>query len=180
VAHAIPTVETERLTLHEWRPADVDAYARICSDPEVMRYLWPPRPATPAEAAYGVMQMREHWGEHGFGHWAVEERESGRFVGRTGIKHHPEWELDPTNTEVGWLYGPEVWGRGYATEAARAAMAFLREEIGRTGEIISIAHPDNLASRRVMEKVGLGYAGRRLWEGKGIEIVWYSSEVAGA
>jgi RimJ/RimL family protein N-acetyltransferase len=174
MAHAIPTVETERLILHEWRPEDVDAYARICADPQVMRYLWPPRAASPAESAYGVEQMREHWHHHGFGHWAVEERETGRFVGRTGIKHHPEWELDPDNAEVGWLYDPTVWGRGYAPEAARAAMRFLREEIGHEGEIISITHPENTASMRVMEKVGLAYAGRRFWEGKGIEIVWYA------
>ena len=79
--------------------------------------MLPSRPVTAAEAAYDVQQLRGHWLEHGFGHWAVEEKESGRFVGRTGIKRHPDWDLDLDNTEVGWLYDRAVWGRGYATEA---------------------------------------------------------------
>ncbi|HYI38611.1 MAG TPA: GNAT family protein, partial [Thermoleophilaceae bacterium] len=74
----IPTVETERLVLSEWTPQDVDQYARICAIPEVMQYMWPARPATPAESAYGVQLLREHWQRWGFGHWAVHEKESGR------------------------------------------------------------------------------------------------------
>jgi len=175
--HKVPTIETQRLILREWRSRDVDAYARICADPEVMRFMWPARPATPAEAAYGVELMREHWLRWGFGHWAVEERQSGRFVGRTGVKRHPDWELDPENTEVGWLYDKTVWGRGYATEGARAAVRFMLEEIGRP-EVISIAHPDNAASRRVMEKVGLSYAGARHWTARNIDVVWYSTSAA--
>ncbi len=87
-------LETERLLLREWLDEDVDVYARICSDAEVMRYMLPPGPLTHAEAAYDVNLLREHWARHGFGHWAVEERESGRFVGRTGVKRHPDWDLD--------------------------------------------------------------------------------------
>jgi len=174
----IPTIETERLVLREWRPADVDEYARICSDPEVMRFMWPARAARPEESAYGVELLREHWSRWGFGHWAVQEKESGRFVGRTGVKRHPDWELDPDNTEVGWLYDKAVWGRGYATEGARAAIGFAFEQIGRP-EVISIAHPENAASRRVMEKAGLSYAGARRWEARGIDVVWYSKALGG-
>jgi RimJ/RimL family protein N-acetyltransferase len=169
----IPIIETERLILREWRPADVDEYARICAIPEVMRYMWPARPASPAESAYGVKLLEEHWLRWGFGHWAVEERESGRFVGRTGIKRHDDWELDPDNTEVGWLYDPAVWGRGYATEGAREAVRFALEELGRP-EVISIAHPDNAASQRVMAKAGMTYAGTRRWDARGIDVVWFS------
>lgn len=169
----IPVVETDRLILREWRPADVDAYARLCAMPEVMRFMWPARPATVAESAYSAAQLQEHWLRWGFGHWAVQDRETGRFVGRTGIKRHPDWDLDPLNTEVGWMYDPAVWGRGYATEGARAAVAFCFEEVG-SPEVISIAHPDNRASHRVMEKAGLTYAGRRMWGERGIDVVWYS------
>lgn len=137
--------------------------------------MLPPRPVTPAEAAYDVQQLRGHWLEHGFGHWAVEEKESGRFVGRTGIKRHADWDLDPENTEVGWLYDRSVWGRGYATEAALEVVRFAFKEIGRP-EVISITHPDNAASRRVMEKAGLSYAGARRWEARGLDVVWYASQ----
>ena len=171
--HAIPVIETERLVLREWREPDVDAYARICADPRVMRYMWPPRGLTSAEVAYDVLRLREHWQRHGFGHWAVEERESGRTVGRTGIKRHDDWTLDPDNTEVGWLYERAAWGKGYATEAAREVVRFCFDELERP-EVISISHPDNLGSRRVMEKVGLSYAGARHWEARSMDVVWYS------
>lgn len=174
----VPTIATDRLILHDWTPADVDSYARICSDPGVMRFMWPARAATPAESAYGVQLLREHWLQWGFGHWAVHEKESGRFVGRTGIKRHPDWELDADNTEVGWLYDEAVWGRGYATEGARAAIDFVIERLGPR-EVISIAHPDNVASRRVMEKAGLSYAGARRWAARGIDVVWYSTTSGG-
>lgn len=165
-------LETERLLLREWREEDVGEYARICSDPEVMRFMMPARPVTYAEAALDAANLREHWRRQGFGHWVVEEKETGRFVGRTGVKRHPDWDLDPDNTEIGWLYDREVWGRGYATEGALAAVRFCLEELGRP-EVISIAHPDNAASRRVMEKAGLSYAGARRWEGRGLDVVWY-------
>ena len=151
----------------------MDAYARICADAEVMRYMLPARPVTHAEAAFDVQNLREHWRVHGFGHWAVEEKESGRFVGRAGLKHHDNWPLDPDNTEVGYLFDRGMWGKGYATEAARAAIAFAFETLDRE-EVISIARPDNAASRRVMEKAGLSYAGATRWEARGIDVVWYS------
>jgi RimJ/RimL family protein N-acetyltransferase len=174
---ANPALETERLLLREWRESDVEDYARICSDPEVMRYMFPPRAHTYAEAAADARRLREHWERWGFGHWAVEERATGRFVGRTGFKRHPDWPLDPDNTECGWLFAREVWGRGYATEAARAAVRFGFEELNRP-EVISIARPGNAASRRVMEKAGLSYAGARRWEEREIDVVWYSARPA--
>jgi [ribosomal protein S5]-alanine N-acetyltransferase len=166
-------LETPRLLLREWQDRDVDAYARICADSEVMRHMLPQRGITPAEAAFDVQLLREHWAEHGFGHWAVEEKESGRFVGRTGLKHHDNWPLDPDNTEVGYLLDRGVWGRGYATEAAQEAIRYAFEELDRD-EVISIARPENAASRRVMEKAGLTYAGATVWEAREIDVVWYS------
>jgi len=170
----VPRIETERLVLREWRDTDVNSYARICADPEVMRFMVPARGLSHAEAAYDVQGLREHWTRHGFGHWAVEEKASGALVGRTGIKRHSDWALDPENTEAGWLYGQRFWGKGYASEAAREVVLYGLEKLG-SPEVISIAHPDNAGSRRVMEKAGLTYAGARRWEEKGLDVVWYSS-----
>ena len=170
-------IETARLLLREWHDADVERYADICSDPLVMRYMWPEaRAQTYEEAAADVARLREHWDRQGFGHWVVEEKATGRMVGRTGLKHHPDWAPDPENTECGWLYAREVWGRGYATEAALEVVRFGLESLGRP-DVISIAHPDNAASRRVMEKVGLTYAGSRHWEERGIDVVWYGTRL---
>ena len=119
--------------LRDWRDPDVDAYARICADPQVMRYMHPPRALTSAEVAYDALRLREHWQRHGFGHWVVEERESGRMVGRTGIKRHDDWPLDPENTEAGWLYERAAWGKGYATEAALEVVRFCLEELEPAG-----------------------------------------------
>jgi RimJ/RimL family protein N-acetyltransferase len=171
---AVLELRTQRLLLRGWRDADVDEIARICSDPETMRYMLPSRPLTRAEAALDVENLREHWRVHGFGNWAVEELESGRLIGRAGVKRHSDWPLDPLNTEVGWLLDRAVWGRGLASEGARAAVNFCFEALGRP-EVISITHPDNAASRRVMEKAGLSFAGERRWEEKGLDVVWYSA-----
>ncbi len=172
--NGFPVLETERLVLREWRDTDVNAYARICADPEVMRFMLPARGLSHAEAAYDVQGLREHWARHGFGHWAVEEKAGGALAGRTGLKRHPDWTLDPENTEVGWLYARRFWGQGYASEAAKAAVGFAFEEL-ESPEVISIALPQNLASRRVMEKVGLAYAGERHWEARDLDVVWYST-----
>jgi ribosomal-protein-alanine N-acetyltransferase len=104
----------------------------------------------------------------------VEEKATGAFVGRTGIKRHTDWTLDPENTEAGWLYGRRSWGKGYATEAAREVVLYGLETV-ESPEVISIAHPDNVGSQKVMEKAGLTYAGARRWEERGLDVVWYSS-----
>ena len=170
----IPTLETPRLLLREWRDEDVAPYAAINADAEVRRFMDPARPLTEAEAALEIDHLKEHWQRLGFGHWAVELRETGELIGRTGIKRHPDWEPDPLNTEVGWLYARSAWGKGIATEGAIEAVRFCLEEVG-SREVISIAHMENLASHRVMKKAGLTWAGARRWYERGIDVVWYHS-----
>lgn len=165
-----PTIETARLILRPWGDGDLETYARITSDPETMRYMWSGAGHSPPEAEIDVRAMVEHWERWDFGHWVVEERETGEMIGRTGIKRHDDWELDPENTEVGWLYDRSRWNRGYATEGALAAVAFAFEELGRP-EVISIADVDNAASQRVMAKAGLTRRGRRFW--RGLDVAWW-------
>ena len=172
---AIPELETPRLVLRPWRDGDLDAYAAMNVDPEVREYMFPPRPLTREESAWEIEQLTAQWERLGFGHWAVELRETGDLIGRTGAKRHDDWDLDPENTEVGWLYARSAWGRGLATEGAIAAVSFCLEELERP-EVISIAHLSNGASHRVMQKAGLEWAGGRRWHERRLNVVWYSSK----
>ena len=169
----IPEVETERLLLRGWLPQDVEAYARINSDPVVRRYMWPARVLSESESYGDVGALLDQWERIGFGHWAVVLKETGETIGRTGAKQHADWPLGPDNCEVGWLYSRDAWGKGYATEGARAALRFMFEDAGRH-EVISIADGHNHASHRVMERIGLSRAGAMRWESRRMDVVWYS------
>ena len=172
---SIPRIETPRLVLRAWREEDLDAYAAMNADEEVRTYMFPGRALNRAESAEEIAQMCDQWRRLGFGHWAVELRETGELIGRTGAKRHNDWDLDPENTEVGWLYARPAWGKGYATEGATAAVRFLLEDLRRP-EVISIAHLSNVASHRVMRKAGLEWAGARRWYERRLDVVWYSSK----
>lgn len=144
--------QTARLRLRQWRDDDLAEIARLGRDERFMRYLSPGgRLGTADDAAEGLERWRRHWDEHGYGIWAVEERESGRFVGRVGLSHHRLW---PQDVEVGWALDPDVWGRGYATEAGAAALAHAFERLA-VERVVSVVHPDNRASIRVMERLGI-------------------------
>jgi hypothetical protein len=121
-------IETSRLLLRRWREGDLDAYARICADPEVMRYL----PATLGreESAEQMAWFERHWEERGFGLWAVEEKASGEFIGFIGLVYHDGWPEGEHKTEVGWRLGRAHWGRGLATEGALASVRYGFEGLG--------------------------------------------------
>jgi RimJ/RimL family protein N-acetyltransferase len=168
-AAEVPTLETTRLRLRGWSARDAASYERIMGHPRVTSALG----RRPEPGAAAVSRLARQWREQGFGHWAVEERASGALIGRIGLAHHPDWTPDPDNVEVGWTLDPEVWGRGLATEGGGAALA---DGFGRLGleRIISITLPENRASRRVMEKLGLTLRGSARW--RGAEHVWYAVE----
>ena len=122
--HSLPTMETSRLLLRQWRDEDFDAYARICADPVVMRYMGNGgAPLTRGQAAERFASIQRHWRKHRFGLWAVEEKASGEFIGRIGLQHHEDWP-GAHKVEVGWLLDRAYWGRGLATEAARASLTY--------------------------------------------------------
>jgi RimJ/RimL family protein N-acetyltransferase len=121
---------------------------RLNTDPRFTAFLTPDgRAFTPAALA----RWRRHWDEHDFGLWAVEEREGGRFVGRVGVQFHRLWPADP---EVGWGIDPELWGRGYATEAGAAAIAHAFETL-EIPRLVSIVLPGNTASIAVQTRLGI-------------------------
>ena len=143
------TLETERLILRMFHEDDFESSARICVDPEVMRYIADGKPFTRLEAWRHMAFLIGHWHLRGYGPWAVEEKESGRMVGRIGFLNPDGWP----SFEVGWTLAKEVWGRGYATEGARRALEYAFNELNQA-HVISLIHPDNKASIRVAERLG--------------------------
>jgi RimJ/RimL family protein N-acetyltransferase len=145
----IPRLTTERLLMREFRPTDFDAYAEMMADADVARHLMDGRPLTRAEAWRQMAMFIGHWQLRGFGLWAVEERATGRFIGRIGClmpEGFPAFEIAYTLTR-------SAWGKGYAREGAAAALAYARNTLKRT-EIASLIRPANTASMRVALSLG--------------------------
>jgi RimJ/RimL family protein N-acetyltransferase len=142
-------IETPRLRLRPLEPADADIYARWHADEVLMEHMGRD-PLDRAESDEAFSRHLRHWNHHGFGLMMVEEKETGLVVGRSGVHYHRVWPHEP---EVGWLIDVAWQGRGFATEAGAACIgwAFERLECLR---VVSICTPANLASRRVMEKLG--------------------------
>ena len=164
----VPEIVTRRLRLRGWREGDVELMAAIYAEPEVVRYL---RPLDLEGTRQQLSRFVDHWEEHEFGLWAVEERASGRLIGRIGLVYHDDWTERPYDAEVGWTLERSTWGRGLATEGGAAALRF-GFETGGMERIISIAHRDNGASQRVMEKLGLKREGATDWRDQ--PVVWFT------
>ncbi|MDP8950685.1 MAG: GNAT family N-acetyltransferase [Actinomycetota bacterium] len=162
-------IETARLLLRRWREGDLEAYARICADPEVKRYLSGTTTREQSEAQ--IAGFVRHWEERGFGLWAAEHRATGAFVGFVGLLYSQDWPEGEHKTEVGWRLDRSFWGRGLATEGALASLRYGFERLGLE-RIISITLPQNVASRRAMEKTGLAFQGERRW--RNLDGVWYA------
>jgi RimJ/RimL family protein N-acetyltransferase len=161
-------VLTERLRLRPIREADLPAWhGQVFSDPEVMRYLPSGVPVPMARTGEVFRRFEDAWERAGFGPWGIEITDSGAFVGHCGLREVDEL---PGEVEVLYALGREHWGRGYATEAARASVGYGFDRLG-LDRVLAFAVPANVSSRRVMEKIGMVYERRaRLF---GIETVVY-------
>ncbi|HEX5206971.1 MAG TPA: GNAT family N-acetyltransferase [Steroidobacteraceae bacterium] len=151
--HAGPiTLSTARLRLRPWRPEDLPTYAAMNADPRVREYF--PKVLTAAESDREAARIAAHFDRHGFGLWAVEVVGTADFAGFVGLAI-PGFEAHFTPcVEIGWRLAFEHWGRGYATEAARAALDCGFERLGLE-EIVAFTVPGNWRSRRVMERIGM-------------------------
>jgi RimJ/RimL family protein N-acetyltransferase len=165
----IAVLETRRLRLRAFREEDLEPYARMCADPEVMRYLGDGRGLDRSEAWRQIALFLGHWRLRGYGLWAAELRETGRFIGRIGLWNPEGWP----GLEVGWLVDRSHWGRGLATEGGRAALGWAFETLGAE-RVLSVIHPENAASIRVAEKLGERLQGT--WQVRGIDVVVYGVE----
>ena len=158
------TLETERLLLRFFRESDFPQYAEICADPEVMRFLGG-NPWTGMEAWRHMAFTIGHWYFRGYGPWAVEEKVSGRLVGRLGFTNPAGWP----GFELGWMLGRDSWGKGYAIEGARRALEYAFAEMDRD-HVISCVAPDNVRSIRVAERLGEKVEGKTELLGKEVLI----------
>ncbi|MGZ5079804.1 MAG: GNAT family N-acetyltransferase [Usitatibacter sp.] len=143
------TLETERLLLRPFRGSDLDAYAVMSADAEVMKYIGTGVTLNRNEAWRSIAAMLGHWQLLGYGMWALELRETGELVGRAGFLDPPGWP----GFELGWLLGRNHWGKGYAIEAASAALRYAFEVLKRD-RVISLIRPGNVRSIRVAEALG--------------------------
>lgn len=145
-------LRTARLVLRQWCEADFGSFAALNADPQVMRYF--PAPLTREQSDALAERASTVIAERGWGLWAVEVVEDAQFIGFVGLAE-PRFEAHFTPAvEVGWRLAHEQWGKGYATEAARAAVAFGFDELG-LDEIVSFTSVINERSRWVMERLGM-------------------------
>jgi len=145
-------IETKRLLLRRFTPGDLDAFAALNADADVMRHIGDGKLQSRAQTEVRLNAILDHWEHHGFGLWVTLEKASGDFVGFCGLKY-----LDSTSEiEVGYRLAKRFWGMGLATEAATASLRFGFEELG-LDTIVAVAQPENVASCRVLEKIGLRY-----------------------
>lgn len=146
------SLRTERLLLRRWRESDRLPFQAVNADPRVMEHF--PAPLTSPESDALLDRAQEHFNRHGFGPFAVELLESDEFIGFIGLSIPAFAAPFMPAVEIGWRLAFEHWGRGLATEGARAALAFAFNELD-LGQIVSFTVPANLRSRRVMEHLGM-------------------------
>ena len=143
---------TERLLLREWRDTDFEPFAALNGDRRVMEYFPAPFDRTASDAF--ALRIRDEFARHPFGRWAVEAPGIAPFIGFVGLSVPNFTAFFTPCVEVGWRLAFNHWGRGYATEAAKAAIDFGFREAGLS-EIVSFTAPANARSVRVMEKLGM-------------------------
>ena len=145
----IPIVKTKHLILRGFCEADLDTYAEMCADAEVMRYIGTGKVLSRAESWRSMAAIIGHWYFRGYGLWAVEEQQSGEMIGRIGCWRPEGW----IGLEIGWCLRKAFWGDGFATEAGIASMDFAFNKLEQS-HVISLIHPENLVSIKVAEKLG--------------------------
>lgn len=143
-------LETERLILRLFDEKDVEEVYAMRRDPAIMRFIREPQ--NRAESANWVKLVSSRWLDEKIGFCAVIEKASGGFIGWCGI-----WKLKETGEfEIGYAIAEKFWGKGYAAEAARKILGYAFEKL-KPEKIVAVAQPENQASRRVMEKIGMSF-----------------------
>lgn len=145
-----PTIKTARLVLQPLRSTDAERLVQIYQRKGVLRYFPNPNPPQLERVQRFIAEQQGHWEVHGYGNWGIIAKGESEIIGWAGLQYLPELE----ETEVGFLLDHSYWGKGYATEVALASLKFGFEQV-EADHIIALVHPENLASRRVIEKCGM-------------------------
>ncbi|MBO1752769.1 GNAT family N-acetyltransferase [Actinotalea sp. BY-33] len=148
----VAEITTDRLLMRGFTDADRDPFARMNADPRVMEHFVTPMTRDRSDAF--VDRIIDHWSTHGWGLWALERRDTGEFIGYTGLWPVRFEAAFVPRVEVGWRLAAEHWGHGFATEAARAAVDHAFTTLGWP-EVTSFTAVGNLRSQRVMERIGM-------------------------
>lgn len=168
-----PIAETTRLRLRPFVEADLPALARILADPEVMRFSKSGPWSEEQTRRFIVERCAASQRDHGYSPWAVIRREDDALLGYCGLI--PQVVEGEAEVEIGYRLSPAAWGHGYATEAACASRDFARDVLGRE-RLISIIQPENVASARVAEKVGM--SPERSARFKGVDVVIWAMVIS--
>ncbi len=147
-------LSTPRLRLEPYQDSHFEGLLALNSDPVVMRFIEPPDTADDVQAQ--IRTATRLWARLGHSRWAFIDRETQRLVGAGNIQHIGEDTANPL--EVGWRLRPEHWGKGLATEAGHAMLRFAFDRL-RVPEVYALADPQNQASLRVMQRLGMRYIG---------------------
>jgi RimJ/RimL family protein N-acetyltransferase len=143
-------IETERLQLRMFKPDDLDDLCHIFGDPDVVRFLGSGQPAKREETETALMSIIKHWEAFGFGRWAAICKQTRKLIGYCGLRNFQG------TAELVYLLSKPYWGMGLATEMARASLKFGFEE-KKFERIVAMAKLANVASQRVMRKVGMSF-----------------------
>ena len=171
------TLETQRLLLRRWTLADIEPLAEIYAKREVWEYPRH-RGLTHEETEAFVRKQLDHWERFGFNHFAACDRESGRLLGMIGIGY-PLFLPDALpHPEIGWRLDPAVWGQGLATEGALATLAWAFDDLG-FDRVVSIYEPENEASGRVMQRIGMTFERETTIPAHGARVHVYALDRAG-
>jgi RimJ/RimL family protein N-acetyltransferase len=149
-------IHTERLLMRRWCDSDRAPFAALNADPEVMRYF--PAALDRAESDQLIDRIEERFDQQGFGLWALEVLESGEFIGFTGLNPMPDGVPGAGDQEVGWRLDQRAWHKGYASEAARAAIEVGLNRLG-LHVIWSMTAVINTPSQAVMQRLGMVHYG---------------------
>jgi RimJ/RimL family protein N-acetyltransferase len=148
----MPEIETTRLRLRHCTLEDLDTLSVIRSDPNVMQYIGKGKPQSRKQVKEVILDISSHWQEHGFGRWGIVHKEDRRLIGLCGLSY---LENRP-DVEVGYTLAKAYWGQGFASEVAAASLRYGFEEV-KLDRIVALAYPENTASRRVMDKLGMHF-----------------------
>ena len=167
-------IDTRRLILRRFTLDDLQAFHQLTSRPEIIRYAQS-KPVASLEDALGMMKAApfHDYATYGYGRFACVWKETGDVIGFSGVKFVPEI----SETELGYRFFPEYWGKGLATEAGQASIEFARSDLGLK-RLVAMVHPDNVASARVLAKLGFSVEKRLSYSGlEGVDVDLFARSI---